>query len=207
MTLVSLSPPTPFAQTIPVTGLVLAGGLARRMGNVDKGLQLLGGQTLVSRVSHRLAPQVEELLINANRNQDAYAALGYRVIQDQVEGFAGPLAGLHAGLAAARHPLMISVPCDTPFLPADLVSRLLAPLMDERLDLSVASTTRHVHPVICMTRRRLLPHLRSYLDSGGRKVEAWYASLQVAQVQFSDEEAFRNINTLEELDQAGKTGH
>jgi molybdopterin-guanine dinucleotide biosynthesis protein A len=169
------------------------------MGNVDKGLELLEGRPLIDWVLQRLAPQVDEVLINANRNLDTYATLGHRVIEDRIGGFAGPLAGLHSALSEARHALMISVPCDTPFLPEDLVARLLAPLVDERIDLSVAKTGTRAHPVICLMRKRLLPHLTSYIDNGGRKVDAWYSSLQVVEVGFDDEEAFRNINTPEEL--------
>jgi molybdopterin-guanine dinucleotide biosynthesis protein A len=183
-----------------VTGLVLAGGRAERMGNVDKGLALLDGQALVVWVARCLAPQVGELLINANRNLDAYAQLGFRVITDQVTGFAGPLAGMHAGLSQARHDPVVFVPCDTPALPADLVARLLAPLQDDRVDLSLARTGTRSHPVICALRRRLLPHLEAHLGRGGRKVDAWFATLNAAVVAFDDQpEAFRNINTPEEL--------
>ena len=169
------------------------------MGNVDKGLALLEGRPLIDWVLQRLAAQVEEVLINANRNLDTYATFGHRVIVDRIGGFAGPLAGLHSALSEAHHALVISVPCDTPFLPEDLVARLLAPLADERVDLSVAKTGTRVHPVICLMRKRLLPHLASYLDGGGRKVDAWYSSLQVVEVGFDDEQAFGNINTPEEL--------
>lgn len=184
----------------PVTGVVLAGGLARRMGNVDKGLQLLEGRPLIVWVLQRLTPQVGEVLINANRNRDAYAAFGVRVVEDRIGGFAGPLAGMHAGLSLARHELVAFVPCDTPFLPDDLVPRLLAPLANESVELSVAATGTQAHPVICVARRRLLPHLAAFLDHGGRKVDAWYATLNVTEVAFDDQSrAFSNVNTLEEL--------
>jgi len=169
------------------------------MGNVDKCLQLLDGQPLVTRVLGRLTPQVAEVLINANRHADVYAALGHRVIADRIGEFAGPLAGLHVGLSEARHAFLVSVPCDTPFLPRDLVARLLAPLEDEEIDLTVARTGSRPHPVVCLTRRRLLPHLSAYMDSGGRKVDAWYSSLRALEVNFPDENAFRNINTPEDL--------
>ena len=178
------------------------------MGNVDKGLQLLEGRPLVSWVLQRLVAQVGEVLINANRNREVYAGFGHRVIEDRIGGFAGPLAGLHSGLSEARHALVICVPCDTPFRPEDLVARVRAPLDDERVDLSVARTGTQSHPVICLARKRLLPHLAAYLEGGGRKVDAWYSSLQVVEVGFDDEKAFRNINTPEELKaakaQAGK---
>jgi molybdopterin-guanine dinucleotide biosynthesis protein A len=190
----------PSGTRAPVTGVILAGGLGRRMGNVDKGLQLLEGRPLIDWVLQRLTPQVDEVLINANRNLDTYATFGHRVIADRIGKFAGPLAGLHSGLSQATHALMISVPCDTPFLPEDLVARLLAPLADERVDLSVAKTGAQAHPVICLLRKRLLPHLTNYLDSGGRKVDAWYSTLRVAEVAFDDQpRAFSNINTPEEL--------
>jgi molybdopterin-guanine dinucleotide biosynthesis protein A len=170
------------------------------MGNVDKGLQLLEGRPLIGWVLQRLVPQVGEVLINANRNRETYATFGHRIIEDRIGGFAGPLAGLHSGLSEADHALMISVPCDTPFLPEDLVSRLLAPLQDESVDLSVAKTGTQPHPVICLTRKRLLPHLAAFLDNGGRKVDAWYSTLRVAEVAFDDQpRAFSNINTPEEL--------
>jgi molybdopterin-guanine dinucleotide biosynthesis protein A len=197
--LISATPQAPVFSATPVSGLILAGGRARRMGNVDKCLQLLDGEPLVSRVFGRLAPQVAEVLVNANRHADIYAALGHRVIADRIGEFAGPLAGLHVGLSEARHAFLVSVPCDTPFLPQDLVARLLAPLEDDQLDLTVARTGSRAHPVICLTRRRLLPHLSAYMQSGGRKMDGWYSTLRALEVNFSDENAFRNINTLEDL--------
>lgn len=185
---------------IPVTGVVLAGGQGRRMGNVDKGLQLLNGRPLVDWVLNRFVPQVGEVLISANRNRDAYAAFGVRVVEDRVPGFAGPLAGMHAGLSEAGYELVAFVPCDTPLLPQDLVARLMDPLRNERVDLSVAKTGTQPHPVICLTRKRLLPHLAAFLDHGGRKVDAWYSTLNVTEVAFDDQPgAFSNVNTLQEL--------
>ncbi|MBS1160560.1 MAG: mobA [Proteobacteria bacterium] len=183
-----------------ITGVILAGGLGRRMGGIDKGLQELRGQTLVSRVVERLAPQVDELLINANQNAARYAAFGYRVVADQIPDFAGPLAGLQAALSSARHPLLATAPCDSPFLPSDLVSRLLAALRTANADLAVARTFAQAHPVFCLCRREVLPHLTAFLASGGRKFEDWYATLNSVEVAFDDEaEAFENINTREEL--------
>ncbi|MBS0338246.1 MAG: molybdenum cofactor guanylyltransferase [Proteobacteria bacterium] len=181
-----------------ITGIVLAGGQGRRMGGVDKGLQLLSGKPMIEHVIARLAPQVEEIVINANQNLEAYARFGRRVVPDEVGGYAGPLAGLHAGLQAAQQPLVVTAPCDSPFLPADLVARLAAALGDN--DLAVARTGAQAHPVFALVRRGLLDHLTDYLKGGGRKIDAWYASLKVAQVPFDDEaEAFSNINTREEL--------
>lgn len=183
-----------------ITGVILAGGLGRRMGGIDKGLQELRGQPMVHWVVDRLAPQVDELLINANQNGERYAAFGHRVVPDQIPDFAGPLAGLHAALSAATHPLVATAPCDSPFLPADLVSRLRAALTAANADLAVARTFDQPHPVFCLCRREVLPHLTEFLASGGRKIDRWYSTLNIVEVPFDDEaEAFENINTREEL--------
>jgi molybdopterin-guanine dinucleotide biosynthesis protein A len=184
-----------------VTGIVLAGGQGRRMGGVDKGLQLLHGRPMVAAVLARLAPQVDEILINANQNLGAYAAFGHRVVPDAIGGFAGPLAGLHAGLGAARHALVLTVPCDSPFLPADLFSRLFEQIKDN--DLAVARTGDQPHPVFALVRTAVRGNLEDFLAGGGRKIDAWYATLKVVEVAFDDEaDAFRNINTREELSRA-----
>lgn len=188
------------ADRTEITGVVLAGGQGRRMGGVDKGLVLLNGRPMVSWVLARFAPQVSEVLINANRNLERYALLGYRVVPDQVGGFAGPLAGLQRGLSEAQHELVATVPCDSPFLPEDLVTRLAAALRDPGIDLAVAKTGDQPHPVFCLCRRRLLAHLNAFLQAGGRKIDAWYSTLNVVEVAFDDETgAFDNINTPDEL--------
>jgi molybdenum cofactor guanylyltransferase len=183
-----------------ITGVVLAGGQGRRMGGVDKGLRPLRGRPMVAWVIERLQPQVDEVLINANQNLDRYAAFGHRVIPDAIGGFAGPLAGLQRGLTEAAHGLVLTVPCDSPFLPADLAARLATSLDRERADLAVARTGDQPHPVFCLCRRSVLPGLTAFLEGGGRKIDAWYAALRVVEVAFDDQaEAFRNINTREEL--------
>lgn len=183
-----------------ITGVILAGGLGRRMGGIDKGLQELRGQPMVHWVVERLAPQVDELLINANQNGERYAAFGHRVVPDQIPDFAGPLAGLHAALSAAAHPLVATAPCDSPFLPADLISRLFSALTAANADLAVARTFDQPHPVFCLCKRDVLPHLTEFLESGGRKIDRWYSTLNIVEVAFDDEaEAFENINTREEL--------
>lgn len=186
-----------------VSGVLLAGGQGSRMGGVDKGLVPLGGQPMAALVLARLAPQVDEILINANRNTVAWAAFGHPVVVDQLAGYAGPLAGLQAALAHARHPLVLTVPCDSPFLPADLVARLGAALRAADAELAVAKTFDQPHPVFCLCRRELAGHLGDFLAAGGRKIDRWYASLKVVEVAFDDEEAaFRNINTPAELAEA-----
>ncbi len=195
--------PAAAGQQRGITGLVLAGGQGRRMGSVDKGLVVLQGQPMVRHVIDRFAPQVDEILINANRNIPAYEALGHPVIRDHIDGFAGPLAGLHAGLMHAEHPLVATVPCDSPFLPLDLVARLSRSLEAQHAALAVARTMDQPHPVFALVRRSLLPHLARFLETGGRKIDAWYASLKTIEVAFDDEaDAFRNINTTAELEQA-----
>jgi len=186
-----------------LTGIILAGGLGRRMGGVDKGLQLLHGKPLVQWVIERLAPQVDEILVNANQNADDYARFGKRLVPDAIGGSAGPLAGLHAGLWAASGPLVVTVPCDSPYLPGDLVARLRTALEAQGADVAVAKTGAQPHPVFSLVRGSVLPHLERFLSGGGRKFDAWYATLAVVEVSFDDEaDAFCNINTLEELKNA-----
>ena len=197
-------PPTPER----ITGLVLAGGLGRRMGGVDKGLSLLGGEPLVEHIIRRLAPQVGRLIINANQNHDTYAGFGYPVVGDRIEGHAGPLAGLEAGLAACTTPYLLTVPCDSPFLPADLVSRLAACLTAHRASIAVARTGEQLHPVFSLIRSDELPELQAFIHAGGRRMEAWLRRLCWAPCPFDDcPEAFANINTPDELraHQAGDT--
>ena len=183
-----------------VTGVVLAGGRGSRMGGVDKGLQPFRGRPMAAHVIERLAPQVDELLVNANRNVEAYAAFGHRVVADEIEGFAGPLAGFERGLAHASGELVVTAPCDSPFLPVDLVERLGAALRREDAQLAVARTGDQAHPVFSLMRRDVHASLRDFLASGQRKIDKWYAALRVIEVPFDDvADAFLNINTREEL--------
>jgi molybdopterin-guanine dinucleotide biosynthesis protein A len=187
-----------------ITGVVLAGGQGRRMGGVDKGLIELDGRPLVAHVIERLAPQVGALLINANQNRERYEAFGAPVVADAVGGFAGPLAGLDAAMAHALSDYVVTVPCDSPFLPADLVPRLAAGLAANSAQIAVAKTFSQPHPVFALVRRDVREHLARFLADGGRKIDAWYATLATVEVAFDDEaDAFRNINTRVELDAAG----
>ena len=184
----------------PITGVILAGGQGRRMGGVDKGLRELRGKPMIEWVLERFAPQVDAVLINANQNLERYARFGHPVITDEIGGYAGPLAGLQSALRAARHPLVATVPCDSPFLPEDLVARLDTALQAAHAQLAVARTGNQPHPVFCLCQRDVLPHLTQFLAEGGRKIDAWYATLCVVEVAFDDEaDAFSNINTPEEL--------
>lgn len=191
-----------------ITGIVLAGGLGRRMSEdgsgIDKGLQPFRGRPMVAHVLERFAPQVGTVIVNANRNLDRYRAYGWTVAPDAVEGFAGPLAGLHAGMSQADTAWVATVPCDSPFLPLDLVARLAAAIEasaanGERAQLAVARTGTQAHPVFALVERALLPDLQRFLAEGRRKIDAWYAPLRVVEVDFEDETAFRNLNTLQEL--------
>ena len=191
--------------TNPISGVILAGGLGRRMGGVDKGLQMLHDKPMVRWVLERFAPQVDEVLINANQNAEHYAAFGYPLVPDEIPGFAGPLAGLHAALSHAAYPLLATVPCDSPLLPNDLVARLASALEAHSAQLAVARTFAQPHPVFCLCQRTVLPHLTAFLASGGRRFEHWYATLKTVEVAFDDEvEAFGNINTRAELEALGR---
>lgn len=183
-----------------IAGVILAGGQGRRMGMIDKGLQPFSGETLVRRVLRRLAPQVATVLISANRNLDRYRELGCPVVTDRIPGFAGPLAGLQAAFFASDVPLIVTVPCDSPFLPEDLVQRLRAGLEAKDADIAVPRTGTQVHRAFGLMRREIQPGLEAFLDSGERRVGLWQASLNVAEVEFDDQpDAFSNINTPEEL--------
>ncbi len=186
-----------------VTGLILSGGLGRRMGAVDKGLQSFHGRPMVEQVIERFAPQVDKLAINANQHLDTYQDFGLPVWPDEMQGFPGPLAGLQAGLTHCDTPYLVTVPCDSPFLPMNLVERLMTTMQTEHADIAYVITgtaeARQAHPVFCLIKVSLLPLLTAYLESGGRKMETWMRSLYAAEVHFADEAAFQNINTLEEL--------
>lgn len=200
-----LPSPAPRPADRRITGILLAGGQGSRMGGVDKGLVELAGRPMAAHALERLAPQVDALLINANQNLPAWQAFGHPVFGDDIGGFAGPLAGLHAGLLRAQHPFVVTAPCDSPFLPADLVERLAAALHAADAQLAVAKTFGQPHPVFCLCRRNLADHLGAFLSAGGRKIDRWYGSLKVVEVAFDDEEAaFRNVNTRDELAEAAR---
>ncbi|HTH44800.1 MAG TPA: molybdenum cofactor guanylyltransferase MobA [Oxalicibacterium sp.] len=189
--------------TSQITGLILAGGRGTRMGTVDKGLQQFRGAPMAMHVMMRLSPQVDRIMINANQNLGPYEGFGVPVWPDQMADFAGPLAGLQTGMVHCETEYLVTAPCDSPFLPEDLVQRLAQALEANDADVAIAVTgegeTRQPHPVFCLTKSALLPHLTQYLQQGGRKFEKWYASLKSVEVHFDDENAFRNINTLDDL--------
>jgi molybdenum cofactor guanylyltransferase len=183
-----------------VSATILAGGRATRMNGADKGLMPLQQKPLVQYVIERLTPQVDEIHINANREIDAYKRLKYAVLQDENADFIGPLAGFSLALKHAKHTLVLTVPCDSPLLPLNLVQRLLSGMTEAQADIAVAHSDGNVHPVFCLMKKSVLPSLQSYINSGQRKVSTWQKSLPYVEIDFSDcSDAFTNLNTVEEL--------
>jgi molybdenum cofactor guanylyltransferase len=188
-----------------ISAIILSGGRATRMNGVDKGLVLLQNKPLIQHVIARLKPQVDEILINANREIAQYEAFGLPVFkdisrQDENEGFIGPLAGFSLGLQHAKHEYVLTVPCDSPCLPSMLANRLFKALMLSNADLAVAHSAGNTHSVFCLMRKSVLPSLTDYLASGERKVSTWQKSLKYVEVDFSDcNDAFVNLNTFEDL--------
>ena len=182
-----------------ITGILLAGGLARRMGGGDKGLLILGGKTLAARTLGVLSPQCGVVLVNANRSVGEYEKLGCRIVSDIAPDFAGPLAGIHSGMTAARTEWILSAPCDSPFLPGDLALRLSRAAEENGADIATARAGGRAHPVFMLARCGLVGDLADFLAAGGRKIEAWRARHRFAEAEFPDSAAFANINTPEEL--------
>jgi molybdopterin-guanine dinucleotide biosynthesis protein A len=183
-----------------ITGVILAGGRGRRLGGLDKGLIEINGRTLIESICAALAPQVDELLINANRNLARYAQFGYPVHADVLPDFAGPLAGMLTGLERAQHATVVYVPCDTPALPAQLVARLRQAVTADDCLAAYAHDGLRAHPVYALLQRDCRADLRSYLDAGGRKVEDWLARVAARPVDFPElRHAIANINVPEDL--------
>jgi molybdopterin-guanine dinucleotide biosynthesis protein A len=187
-----------------ITGLVLAGGRGSRMGGVDKGLQNHRGVPLALHALLRLSPQVGAAMVNANRHLGAYEAFGAPVWPDPIGGYGGPLVGFLAGLEQCTTPWMVTVPCDTPDFPADLVQRLAQAAHDGQADIAYATTIEpdgreQRHPVFCLLRASLLESLTAFLQGGGSKIDAWFAQHRAVAVPFDDARAFFNANTPEEL--------
>lgn len=182
-----------------VTGVILAGGRARRMGGRDKGLLPLAGRPMIEYVIEALRPQVDALLINANRNHEIYRGYGYPVVPDQTDDYPGPLAGMAAAMAAADPGSILTVPCDGPWLPTDLARRLQRCRTAHGTPICMAHDGLRAQPVFALLDRDLLPSLREYLQGGGRKIDLWYARHDAATADFSDcPEVFVNVNTPED---------
>lgn len=193
-----------------ITGLILAGGRGSRMGGIDKGLQTFNGVPLALHTLLRLTPQVGAIMISANRNLEAYEAFGAPVWPDSTAlgDYAGPLAGFITGLERCKTPWLLTVPCDTPLFPVDLVARLAKALAQADADFAVASApegdgTLRQQPVFCLMRRNMLESLRDFTQAGGRKIAAWKSRHTTVQVPFNlpgdEPQGFANANTLAEL--------
>lgn len=192
-----------------ITGVVLAGGRGARMGGVDKGLQPFDGVPLAQHALRRLQPQVGACLINANRHLAQYRLFGVPVVADALPDYAGPLAGFASALGHCATPYLVTVPCDSPLFPSDLVARLADALVRERADIAMASAPERdehsqtlvwrTQPVFCLLPVRLLPSLHAFIGSGRRKIDAWTAQHKTAVVPFDDARAFANANTLDQL--------
>ena len=186
-----------------ISGLILAGGRGTRMGGIDKGLQVHLGLPLAQHALERLSPQVGALMLNANRNLSTYQAMGVPVWQDEMPDFPGPLAGMLAGLMHCDTPYLVTVPCDSPNFPTDLVARLAQGLVDASADLATAYTREagelRAQPVFCLMRIALRNNLRAFIESGERKTGLFAARHHGAKVIFDDAAAFANANTPGEL--------
>jgi len=186
-----------------VTGVILAGGQARRMGGQDKGLVMLDGKPMVEIIIDVLKPQTAKLLINANRNHDRYSQYGLELVADELSGYCGPLAGMASALKTINTDYMVTAPCDSPFIPLDLVQRLADALENKSTEISVAHDGERIQPVFCMLKKTLLKSLTDYLATGERKIDRWFKQHDFAIADFSDKpETFDNINTLEDVESA-----
>ncbi len=194
-----------------ITGLILAGGRGSRMGGIDKGLQPFHGVPLAQHALRRLAPQVGRLIVNANRNLEAYRSMGAPVWSDEVPDFPGPLAGMLTGLERCETPYLVTVPCDTPYFPDDLAARLARGALESGVDIATAYTREgdelFPQPVFCLMKASLRDSLRSFIESGQRKTGLWARELGGARVVFENTAAFQNFNTLIELEQAENPPH
>lgn len=184
-----------------ISAIILAGGLATRMDNQDKGLIRLGERFLVDWVRANIAPQVDEIVISANRNLDVYRGLGLPVVSDILYAGYGPLAGVYNGLKKVSGPLVLIVPCDTPFLPDDLVQRLQAQL-DSGYEIAVPVVAQQTQNAVCLFDIHLSARLAEFLDAGHKKMADWQASLNRVLVPFHDANAFLNINNNKNLREA-----
>lgn len=189
-----------------IEAVILAGGRAQRMGGNDKGLVELKGKPMIHYVIETIKPQIETLVINANRNQSDYQQFGFPVFSDEQAGFLGPLAGIVSALRQTQAKYLLTVPCDCPLLPTDLAKRMLSALEAEKADLAVASDGRREQPVIMLLKPELADSIQVFLDAGDRKIDFWYAQHNVVVVSFADQPMpFININTPEQKQQLAES--
>ena len=186
--------------TISISAVILAGGQARRMGGADKGLQLWRGEPLFEHIYRRLAPQISDISINANRNQQRYAQSGLTVFADGLQGFQGPLSGMLSGLQRADTDFVLFVPCDSPLLPLNLLEKLQSAVENQRVLLAYAHDGERAHPTFCLISTRLTGVLADYLQRGERRLLHFMQQQGGVAVDFSEQPAmFKNMNTLEDL--------
>lgn len=185
-------------QPLPICGVILAGGQGSRMGGQDKGWVVYQQQPLIKQIINRLAPQVTDLIINANRNLDEYSALGYPVIPDLEAGFHGPLMGILSGLKASTQAWTLFVPCDGPFLPEDLALRLYQTATEQDCNIAVASDGENLQPVVVLLRTSLAQQLQQAIAKGEGKPRRWYAEVGSCKVVFTSQ-SLRNFNKLDEM--------
>ena len=195
--------------TNQITGLILAGGRAQRMGGIDKGLIALNNQPLIELAIAKLTGQVGCMQINANRNLTQYASYGYPIVSDDTADFSGPLAGFAAGLRTCKSEYLVTIPCDTPLFPSDLVKRMGEKLVHGNHELVYASSKDvsgniWAQPVFCLMRTQVAKSLENFLSAGGRKIDRWFDQLSSGTVVFEDDKAFSNVNTPEELSRLEK---
>lgn len=183
-----------------VTGVILAGGAARRMGGRDKGLIEVAGKPMVEYVIDAVRPQVGALLINANRSRERYGHFGFPVVADDFDGYNGPLAGMASCMRVAATAYIATLPCDSPNIPPDLVARLFRQLLKEEADISVAHNGERMQPVFSLIHCALLDSLLDYLNGGERKIDRWFERHATTVVDFSDRpDTFINVNTPEDV--------
>jgi molybdenum cofactor guanylyltransferase len=183
-----------------VTGVILAGGLARRMGNQDKGLVRFKGQPLVNYAIAAMSPVADQTIINANRNLADYQQFGLPVVSDQTDSFDGPLAGILAAMLVAESGILLVTPCDSPLVKASHLKKLLLTRKEHDADVAVAFDGERLHPVFLALKTGLKSNLQDYLRSGQRKMENWLTLQKIVKADFSQEpNIFININSLSEL--------
>jgi molybdenum cofactor guanylyltransferase len=183
-----------------ITGIILAGGQARRMNGQDKGLVQLNKKPMIEYVLNAMKPQVGTIIINANRNQAVYEEYGFPVVADQIEGYCGPLAGMASGLQAATTPFIVTAPCDSPLIPDNLVQKLYSMLQDEDAEICTAHANGRLQPVFTLMKSDLLPSMLEFLNNGERKIDKWFEKHRLAIADFSEQpDTFINVNSVEEL--------
>ena len=186
--------------TITISAVILAGGKARRMGGQDKGLQILGKQSLIEHIIHRLQPQIHDISINANRNQTEYAKFSFPVFSDELPDFQGPLSGMLTALEKTKSDFILFTPCDTPFFPTNLLDKLQSAVENHCALIAYACDEEREHPVFCLMSVQLKEKLRHYLASGERRLLQFMNENGGISVKFTKEEGnFENFNTLDDL--------